>query len=114
MENCVFCKIISGEIQSQFVYQDDQVIAFHDRAPLAPVHVLIIPRLHISTLNDLQIEHKGLMGHLLWVSQEIARQKNLQEKGYRLIMNCGRDAGQEVNHLHFHLLGGRPLGELVV
>ncbi len=113
MENCIFCKIISGEIPSQFVYQDEQVVAFYDRAPVVPVHVLIIPRLHIPTFDDLQIEHKELVGHLLLVSREIARQHNLQNKGYRLIMNCGQDAGQEVNHLHFHLLGGRPMNELL-
>jgi len=104
---------VSGEITSEFVYEDDRVVAFYDRAPLTPIHILIIPRLHIPTFNDLQIEHKELAGHLLLVSQEIARQNYLQDKGYRLVMNCGRDAGQEVNHLHFHLLGGQPLGELV-
>lgn len=112
MENCVFCKIASGEIQSELVYKDDLVVAFHDQAPLAPVHILIIPRQHIPTFDDLETGHKDLAGHLLLVSQKIARQNNLQGKGYRLVMNCGRDAGQEVNHLHFHLLGGRPLGRL--
>lgn len=112
MENCIFCKIASGEIQSELVYEDDLVVAFHDQAPLAPVHILIIPRQHIPTFDDLEDRHKDLAGHLLLVSQKIARQNNLQDKGYRLTMNCGRDAGQEVDHLHFHLLGGRALGRL--
>lgn len=113
MESCIFCKIAGGEIAAELVYRDDQVVAFQDRAPLAPVHILIIPRLHIPTFNDLQLEHKELLGHLLQVSREIARQNGLQDRGYRLIMNCGRDAGQEVDHLHFHLLGGKPLGGLL-
>ena len=112
MENCVFCKIIQGEIEAGYVYQDQDVVAFRDRAPAAPVHILIIPRLHIPTFNDLQVEHQEMLGRLLLAVQKIARQENIHEKGYRLITNCGRDGGQEVNHLHFHLLGGRPLDGL--
>lgn len=109
MENCVFCKIARGEIAADFVYQDQDVVAFRDQAPAAPVHVLVIPRLHIPTFDDLQPAHKALLGHLLLVCREIARQENIHAGGYRLMMNCGRDGGQEVDHLHFHLLGGQPL-----
>ena len=109
MENCVFCKIVRGEIAADFVYQDEEVVAFRDQAPSAPVHILIIPCQHIPTFNDLQAAQQDLLGHLLLVAKKIARQENIQEKGYRLLMNCGRDGGQEVNHLHFHLLGGQPL-----
>ena len=107
MEDCIFCKISRGEIPTEFVYEDDKVVAFDDINPEAPVHVLIIPREHISTLNDIGPEQKNLMGHLLWVIKEIARLKNVQESGYRILTNCGTGAGQVVFHLHFHLLGGK-------
>lgn len=107
MEDCIFCKISRGEIPTEFVYEDDKVVAFDDINPEAPVHVLIIPREHISTLNDIRPEQKNLMGHLLWVIKEIARLKNVQESGYRILTNCGTGAGQVVFHLHFHLLGGK-------
>lgn len=110
MENCIFCKIISGEIPSKIVYEDEQVVAFHDINPVAPVHILIIPRSHIPTLNDISSEHKELLGHLAWVSKQLARQYNVDEKGYRFVINCNEDGGQEVQHLHAHLLGGRALG----
>lgn len=109
MENCVFCKIARGEIAADFVYQDEEVVAFRDQAPAAPVHILIIPRRHIPTFNDLQAAQQGLLGRLLFAAQAIARQENIHANGYRLQMNCGPDGGQEVNHLHFHLLGGQPL-----
>lgn len=110
MTECIFCKIASGEIPAQIVYEDNQVVAFNDINPVAPVHILLIPRQHISTFDDLKPEHKELMGHLNWVAAEVARMKNINHKGYRLVMNCGREGGQEIFHLHFHLLGGRPLG----
>ncbi|NMB40989.1 MAG: histidine triad nucleotide-binding protein [Firmicutes bacterium] len=109
MKDCIFCKIVAGEIPTQFVYEDDQVVAFNDIQPAAPVHIILIPRIHIPSFDDIKPEHKGLMGHLAWVAGELARQKNISEKGYRLVMNCGPDGGQEVFHLHFHLLGGKPL-----
>ncbi len=105
MEDCLFCKISRSEIPAKFVYEDDKVLAFDDINPVAPVHVIIIPREHISTLNDLQPEQKNLMGHLILVMKEIARLKNLQD--YRILVNCGTGAGQVVFHLHFHLLGGK-------
>lgn len=110
MENCIFCKIINGEIPSEIVYEDEQVLAFFDINPVAPVHLLIVPRSHISTLNDIGTEQKDLLGHLAWVSKELARQYKISEKGYRLVINCGEEGGQEVQHLHAHLLGGRFLG----
>lgn len=107
MEDCIFCKISRGEIPTEFIYEDDQVVAFDDINPEAPVHVIIIPKEHIPTLNDLRPDQKDLMGHLIWVIKEIARLKNLQESGYRILTNCGTGAGQVVFHLHFHLLGGK-------
>jgi histidine triad (HIT) family protein len=114
LKDCIFCKIASGEIPAQVVYEDEQVVAFNDINPVAPVHILLIPRLHIPSFNDIIPEHKELIGHLAWAAGKLARLKNINEKGYRLIMNCGRDGGQEIIHLHFHLLGGRPLGSSLV
>jgi histidine triad (HIT) family protein len=110
MNDCIFCKIARGEIPAQLVYEDNQVVAFEDIQPAAPVHILLIPRLHIPSFNDIKPEHKELLGHLALVAAELARLKEISDKGYRLVMNCGGDGGQEVYHLHFHLLGGRPLG----
>lgn len=107
MEDCIFCKIIRKEIPTELVYEDEKVIAFNDIQPEAPVHILIVPKEHIPTLNDIGPEQKNLMGHILWTIKEIARMKNLQESGYRIITNCGTGAGQVVFHLHFHLLGGK-------
>ncbi|NLX91953.1 MAG: histidine triad nucleotide-binding protein [Firmicutes bacterium] len=107
MEDCIFCKIIRKEIPTELVYEDEKVIAFNDINPEAPVHILIIPKEHIPTLNDIGPEQKNLMGHILWTIKEIARMKNLQESGYRILTNCGTGAGQVVFHLHFHLLGGK-------
>ena len=105
MEDCVFCKIVKGEIPAKFVYEDEKVVAFNDLNPAAPVHILVIPKEHIPTLNDIGVEEKSLMGHLTWVIKEIARKKNL--KDYRVLANCGPEAGQVIFHLHFHLLGGK-------
>lgn len=107
MEDCIFCKIIKKEIPTELVYEDEKVIAFNDIQPEAPVHILIVPKEHIPTLNDIGPEQKNLMGHILWTIKEIARMKNLQESGYRILTNCGTGAGQVVFHLHFHLLGGK-------
>ncbi len=105
MEECVFCKIVKGKIPTEFVYEDEKVVAFNDLNPAAPVHILVIPKEHIPTLNDIGAEQKSLMGHLIWVIKEIAREKNLQD--YRVLANCGSGAGQVIFHLHFHLLGGK-------
>ena len=106
--SCVFCKIIDGSIPSTAVYQDDQCYAFADIHPAAPVHVLIVPRQHIDSLVDSSQEDRSLLGHLMGVAAEIARNKGLA-KGYRVVVNTGEDGGQTVDHLHLHLLGGRGL-----
>lgn len=105
---CIFCKIIEGEIPSTAVFQDDRSYAFADLNPKAPVHVLIVPREHIGSLEETTESHRELLGHLLGVAAEIARQKGLA-KGYRVVVNIGADGGQTVDHLHLHLLGGRSL-----
>ncbi len=106
--SCLFCKIIEGTIPSTPVYQDDLGYAFADINPKAPVHVLIVPREHISSLDDASEEKRGLLGHLLWAAADIARKKGLKD-GYRIVVNTGEDGGQTVDHLHLHLLGGRSL-----
>lgn len=109
MEDCIFCKIIAGEIPSKKVYADDQVTAFYDINPAAPVHVLIVPNVHIAMVNDMTEDHKELVGHMVLKAKEIASQEGIAESGYRLILNNGSDGGQEVFHLHLHLLGGRHM-----
>ena len=108
MENCLFCKIIKGEIPSNKVYEDDEILAFKDIKPLAPVHILIIPKKHISCAKDLKAEDEALIGRMFTVINKIAEELKL-DNGYRIINNCGEDGGQEVMHLHFHLLGGKKL-----
>lgn len=109
MENCIFCKIIKGEIPSQKVYEDDEILAFKDINPLAPVHILVITKKHIETTNDLTEADEAVIGKIFTVIKKIAKENNLKN-GYRVINNCGEDGGQEVKHLHFHLIGGRKLG----
>jgi len=110
---CIFCKIVKGELPAKVVYEDKLVMAFHDINPQAPVHVLVIPKEHIPTLNDLEGRHKELIGHIFLVIKEIAKELGIDESGYRVLVNCNRDGGQEIFHLHFHLLGGKPLGPMV-
>ena len=107
--SCLFCKIIDGSIPSTPVYQDDECYAFADIHPQAPVHVLLAPRKHIASVADATPADRALLGHLLWAAAEIARAKGLG-KGYRLVINTGENGGQTVDHLHVHLLGGRPIG----
>lgn len=109
MGNCIFCKIIAGEIPSKKVYEDERVFAFEDINPEAPIHVLIVPKKHISNINELTEEEEKLIGHIFVVSKEIANEYNIKDTGYRIVTNCGKDAGQTVDHIHFHLLGGRNL-----
>lgn len=109
MSDCLFCKIAAGEIPTKTVYENDHIVAFEDIAPQAPTHCLIIPREHISTLNDLSPEHANLVGHMTLAAQHIAKERGLSEKGYRLVMNCNEHGGQTVFHIHLHLLGGRAL-----
>lgn len=106
--SCIFCKIVEGTIPSTAIYQDDRCYAFSDLHPQAPTHVLIVPREHIASLSEAAEGHKGLLGHLMWVAAEIARSKGLS-KGYRVVVNNGEDGGQTVDHIHLHLLGGRPM-----
>lgn len=109
-EDCLFCKIVRGEIPSAMVYEDERVYAFRDIDPQAPVHVLVVPREHIARVADATETQEGLLGHLGWVAAEIARKEGVEEDGYRLVVNCGKHGGQAVEHLHVHLLGGRAMG----
>jgi histidine triad (HIT) family protein len=109
MSDCLFCKIVAGEIPSTQVYNDDLVIAFRDINPVAPTHVLIIPRNHIPSVNDLSENDELLMGHMLLTAKKIAEQEGIAQSGYRLIINTGPDGRQEVFHMHLHLLGGQVM-----
>jgi histidine triad (HIT) family protein len=110
MSDCLFCKIVNGELESKLVHEDERCVAFEDIAPQAPTHVLVVPREHIATLNDLQPEHEALVGHLLAVGRSVARKRGHGESGYRTVINCQEGAGQSVFHLHVHVLGGRRFG----
>jgi histidine triad (HIT) family protein len=105
---CLFCRILEGTVPSKSVYQDEQCFAFQDINPQAPVHVLVIPRKHITSLADAQKADEALLGHLLWAAAEVARGKGLGN-GYRIVISTGRDGGQTVDHLHLHVLGGRAM-----
>jgi histidine triad (HIT) family protein len=107
---CLFCEIVAGRKPARMVYSDDQVVAFHDIRPQAPTHVLVIPRRHITSPLDLKPEDDALVGCLARRAREIARDMGFDERGFRLVMNCGDDAGYSVFHIHLHLLGGRALG----
>ncbi len=107
--DCLFCKIISGDIPSAKVYEDELVYAFKDINPMAPVHVLIVPKQHLSSMNDITEENSALIAHIFVVASKLAKELGIDESGYRVVSNCGADAGQTVFHLHFHLLGGHKL-----
>lgn len=107
--DCIFCKIISGEIPSKKVYEDDKILAFHDISPMAPVHVVIIPKEHISSANELNDENSAVVAHIVKTAAKIAKELGIDQSGYRIVNNCGADGGQTVFHLHFHLLGGKKL-----
>lgn len=107
--DCLFCKIVQGAIPADLVYEDEQVVAFRDINPQAPTHVLIIPRQHIATINDLQAEHAADVAALFFAAGKIAVAEGIAEEGYRVVMNCNAAAGQTVFHVHLHLLGGRAL-----
>lgn len=109
MTDCIFCRIAAGEMGTEFVYEDDHVVGFRDLDPQAPVHVLLIPRRHIATLNDLGPEEEALVGHLFGAAARVAAQEGLSERGYRTLINCNAEGGQTVFHLHLHLLGGRQM-----
>ena len=107
--DCLFCKMVSGQIKPNTVYEDSDVLAFKDINPQAPVHVLVIPKKHIATLNDLDAGHTELTGKLIKAAVHVAGESGIAESGYRIVMNCNADAGQSVFHVHLHLLGGRVM-----
>lgn len=109
MSDCIFCKIVSGEIKTKFVYADGDVVAFYDIKPEAPVHIVIIPREHIERISDIKKTDAGLLSKLFLAATKLAQEKHIESSGYRLVINCNKDAGQAVFHLHLHLLGGRKL-----
>ena len=113
MSDCLFCKIAAGEIPSTCVYEDEDVFAFRDINPQAPVHVLVVPKIHIGSVSEINAENAAAASRCLEVIGDIAKKEGL-ENGYRVISNCGPDAGQTVHHLHFHILGGVKMGEKIV
>lgn len=114
MENCIFCKIIKKEIPSTIIYEDEEILAFRDIHPVAPVHILVIPKKHISSIMQIEQEDEDVIGKIYSVIQQIAKQEEIAEDGFRVIVNCGENGGQEVPHLHFHLIGGKKLGTKIV
>lgn len=109
MTDCIFCKMVSGEIKADVVTETDEILAFRDINPQAPVHILIIPKKHIATTNDITEEDAELIGKMTLTAKQIAAEQNISENGYRLVLNCNQHGGQSVDHIHFHLLGGRQM-----
>ncbi|HUO82238.1 MAG TPA: histidine triad nucleotide-binding protein [Gammaproteobacteria bacterium] len=109
MADCIFCRIASGDLAADLVHEDDEIVAFRDLNPQAPTHVLVIPRRHVATVNDLDDSDAGLTGRLVLAGRRIAVQEGIAGDGYRLVLNCNRGAGQSVFHIHLHVLGGRPM-----
>lgn len=107
--SCLFCQIIAGEIPAKIVYQDDTVLAFEDIAPKAPTHILVIPRKHLATVNDLTDTDTAVAGQLVQTAKILAKKLGIAEDGYRLVINCNDQGGQEIHHIHLHLLGGRQM-----
>ena len=107
MGDCIFCKIIAGEIPSKKIYEDDKVLAFYDISPEAPVHFLVIPKEHISSANELTEENCEIVSHIFMVINNLVKELGIADSGYRIVNNCGADGGQTVNHIHFHILGSR-------
>jgi histidine triad (HIT) family protein len=108
--SCLFCRIVAGEIPASKVHEDERLVAFNDINPQAPMHVLIVPRAHVATLNDLSAEHDALVGEMVRLSAQLAKARWYDVRGYRTVFNCNADAGQTVFHLHLHVIGGRHLG----
>ncbi len=108
--DCLFCKIVAKEVPASIVYEDDDILGFEDIDPKAPVHLLVIPKKHIATLNDLDEDDVDLAGRIMLVAKELGKEKGLSDEGYRFVVNCNRGGGQAVFHLHAHILGGRKLG----
>lgn len=107
MSDCLFCRIINGDIPAMKIFENERVLAFNDISPKAPCHILIIPKKHIATINDISEQDQAVIGEMVLVAKDLAADKGIEEEGYRLVINCNRDAGQEVFHIHLHLLGGR-------
>ncbi|GAA0763631.1 MULTISPECIES: histidine triad nucleotide-binding protein [Clostridium] len=107
--DCIFCKIANGEIPSKKIYEDEKVIAFHDISPEAPIHFLVIPKDHIQSVNEISEENANIISHIFLVINKLVRELNIEKTGYRVVNNCGKDGGQSVNHIHFHVLGQREL-----
>lgn len=111
MEDCIFCKIINKQIPSEIVYEDDEVIAFKDIQPVAPIHILVLPKRHIPSAMDLSEQDEKIVGKIYSVIRKLAVEYNVEKNGFRVVTNCGKNAGQTVKHIHFHLLGGRKLSQ---
>ena len=107
--SCLFCRIVRGEVPAKILFENERVLAFEDIRPQAPVHALVVPKLHIASLNEAPEGAEGLLGECLLAARRMAREKGVAETGYRVVLNTGRDSGQAVFHIHFHIVGGRPL-----
>ena len=107
--SCIFCKIVDGELPSKKLYEDDKVLAFHDISPEAPIHFLVIPKEHIQSVNELNEKNADIISHIFLVINKLVRELNISETGYRIVNHCGKDGGQTVDHIHFHVLGQRDL-----
>lgn len=114
MEDCIFCKIIKGEIPSEKVYEDDEIMAFKDINPVAPIHILVVPKKHIESLLEVKEEDAEIISKIYKAINKMAKDLNIEKDGFRVIVNCGKDAGQEVMHLHFHVLAGKKLGVKII
>ncbi len=110
MESCIFCRIVSGDMASDKVYEDEEILAFNDINPKAPTHIVVIPKMHIATLNELEEGHAALVGKLFLAARRMAEEQGFAEAGYRTVINCNRLAGQSVFHIHLHVLAGRLMG----
>ena len=114
MSDCIFCSIVNGNIPSNKVYEDDEILAFYDINPAAKIHILVIPKKHIESLAHMEKEDEEIVGKIYGVINKIAQEKGFKQSGYRVIVNCGKDAGQEVMHLHFHILAGGKMGPKII
>ena len=114
MEDCIFCKIIKGEVPSKKFYEDDEILAFDNINPVAPIHILVIPKKHITSLAHLEKEDEALVGRIYGVINKLAEEMGFKDKGFKVVVNCGKDGGQEVMHLHFHILAGEDLSKKFV
>ncbi len=113
MENCIFCKIINKEVPAKILYEDDDIIAFNDVHPIAPVHILIIPKKHIESVNDFGINDINLIGGMILIAKKLAQDEGIAKNGYKLLFRVGENGGQEISHVHIHLIGGAKLDEVI-